>query len=128
MLEPIQSHLWVMALFMLTLSLDAMAACPGTSVAVDLESIAIDDDGTTTTLLIGVDPSAGTTVDVCSCQNGGFLHLVQQATTVPASMKMFLSLAMEAKALNKQITYHGTGCLGGSGSGYVLFSQVAMEP
>jgi hypothetical protein len=114
---------------MLAFSANVVASCPESSTTMaDVESVVIEDSGSTTTLFIGIDPSAGATVDVCGCQDGGSLFLIQEATTVPDSMKMFLALAMEAKALNKKIAYHGISCWNGSGSGYVLFSQLHLEP
>ena len=120
---------WLMGLLLLAVACPGWAACPGDSAFATIKSIVINSPGVSINAFIEIDASAGASVDVCGCKNGSNqLFLLRPENPVTEGTKMLMALAMEAKALNKRIMYSATGCYSGSGSGFVGFSQIGMEP
>lgn len=106
------------------------AACPGTPTSyLPIKQIQFSGGGSTVTSYIEVDASSGAGADPCGCRTASnVLYLIRSEATITEAHKLFLALAMEAKALNKRISYNGLSCPSGASSGYVDYSQLTMEP
>lgn len=106
-------------------SASSLGACPGSSVPVTVQQLIVTSAGASVTTYIQVDASAGATADPCSCRVGNSLLLIRNENPVTEGTKMALALAMEAKAMNKQISFYSIGCYV---SGYSNFSQFSLQP
>lgn len=115
--------------FMLSATASAFAACPGYSAVANIKTINVASGAAATmTNYISVDATAGASVDVCGCRTGSnILYLYRSETTPTEAMKAQLALVMEAKALNKRISYKALDCLAGAGSGFVTYTEIVME-
>jgi hypothetical protein len=106
-------------------SVASFAACPGYSVPVPVWQLIVASTGASVVTYIQVDASAGAAADPCNCRVGNSLYLIRNETPVTEGTKMTLALAMEAKAMNKQVYFYSTAC---ASSGYSNFSQFSLQP